>query len=251
MSKYKKLKRVAVIKGLRFVKNQKRTLKLFVARNRHVKAMRKVAKMEAKKALFITTRFFLYQLSIRPRIRLFMAVIVALSISYMASARAVNFIKSNEDEVKINGQAVLVAGKTEENEEPEPEISQAVNSKRSPFEFQHPVEGQISQGYTSYHRASDIATALGSPIHPLGSGVVEFAGRVADGKGNVVVISHGDGLKSLYAHMGAINVGVGNQVDAKTTIGTVGLTGRTTGPHVHLEILDNDKLINPASVLTQ
>ena len=79
--------------------------------------------------------------------------------------------------------------------------------------------------------------------------MIEFAGRVFDGKGNIVVIDHGDGLKSLYAHMGKIEVGVGNTVDTKTAIGTVGLTGHTTGPHVHLEIYDHDVAVNPASVL--
>ena len=90
---------------------------------------------------------------------------------------------------------------------------------------------------------------MGSPIHPLGSGIVEFAGKLVDGKGNVVIVDHGDGLKSLYAHMGRIDVGVGNMVNSSMTIGTVGLTGHTTGPHVHLEIYDNSLMIDPASVL--
>ncbi len=64
-----------------------------------------------------------------------------------------------------------------------------------------------------------------------------------------MIVDHGDGLKSLYAHMNRIDVGVGNMVNASMIIGTVGLTGRTTGPHVHIEIIDNGIQVDPASVL--
>src|SRR3989338_6115600 len=73
----------------------------------------------------------------------------------------------------------------------------------------------------------------------LGRGQVEYTGYMVDGHGYTVVVDHGDGLKSLYAHMGKINVGTGNEVDSSTSVGSVGLTGRTTGAHLHLEINDN------------
>jgi murein DD-endopeptidase MepM/ murein hydrolase activator NlpD len=110
--------------------------------------------------------------------------------------------------------------------------------------------GYVSQGYTRYHRAIDIATgSVGVPIKPLGSGQVEFAGRVKDGKGNVVIVNHGNGLKTLYAHMGKISVGTGDSVNEESVIGNVGMTGRTTGAHLHLEIYDNDKMVDPTGML--
>ena len=74
---------------------------------------------------------------------------------------------------------------------------------------------------------------------------------VTGGKGNIVIVDHGDGLKSLYAHMGNIYVSVGNEVNPETPLGTVGMTGRTTGPHVHLEIYDKDVAVNPGSILPE
>lgn len=198
--------------------------------------------------------FLQVQFKIRPRARLISKILPALAVTYLASSGVVSFIEPREAEIKIMGQPVIaVAG--EENmgnlAVAEAEIAQEVNFRRSPFELAMPVDGYISQGFRSYHRAYDIATSLSTPIHPVGSGVVDFAGFTADGKGNVVVVDHGDGLKSLYAHMGKITVGVGNMVDAKTILGTVGLTGRTTGAHVHLEIYDNGVSVNPGNLLPQ
>ena len=215
---------------------------------RNLKAL---ALLEASLAIRLALKFLHFQIKIRPRARLFSKFILVLMLAFLASHQAVAYLKPKEAEIKINGQAILVA-ESKETIEPKDEagINFAIASRRSPFEFKRPVEGgYLSQGYSSYHRAFDIATDFNSPIRPLGPGIVEFAGRLADGKGNVVIVDHGDGLKSLYAHMNRIDVGVGNMVNAEMTIGTVGLTGRTTGPHVHIEIIDNGIQIDPASVL--
>ncbi len=215
------------------------------------KRIKKVTKSSVFKLLLGELVNLKKQIRSRPRIRFVLVLIAILGVAYLASSKVITMLSPKEAEIRIKSQPLLVAVSTEQPENTDLEIGQTVSSKRSPFEFQRPVEGYISQGYNFYHRANDIATSLGTSIHPLGSGVVEFAGRVNDGKGNIVVINHGDGLKSLYAHMGKINVGAGNLVDAKSVIGTVGLTGLTTGAHVHLEIYDNDNLINPSSVLPQ
>ena len=196
-------------------------------------------------------RFTYAQIKIRPRLRLAFKVILTLVAVFQLSNMALAALEPREAEIKINGKAILVAQDQAENNEAEIEINQAYIAKLSPFEFRMPISGTLSQGYRGYHRANDIAAPFGTPIHPVGAGIVEFAGRVGDGKGNIVVIDHGDNLKSLYAHMGRIEVGVGNTVDTKTEIGTIGLTGRTTGPHVHLEIYDHDVLVNPASILPE
>ena len=206
--------------------------------------------MEAKEAILQGAGLIRTQIKIRPRARLFSKFIIILAVTLQFSSAIISYIKPREAEIKINGRAILVAENRQDNiPKAQIEIGYAVNSRRSPFEFQKPVDGYLSQGYSGYHRAYDIATSLGTPIHPLGSGIVEFAGQVFDGKGNIVIVDHGDGLKSLYAHMSRIEVGVGNLVNTNTIIGAVGLTGRTTGPHVHLEIYDNGIAVDPASVL--
>ena len=212
---------------------------------------KRTAQMKVLDAFLLVLSYCHFQLKIRPRIRLFSKFVLILIAAFIFFHQATSYLKPKEAKIKINGQPILVAD-TRETVEPKNQtgLEFAITSRRSPFEFKRPVEnGYLSQGYRTYHRANDIATDLGSAIHPLGSGIVEFAGKTNDGKGNVVIIDHGDSLKSLYAHMGQINVGVGNMVNTSVTIGTVGLTGRTTGPHVHLEIYDNGLMIDPASVL--
>lgn len=215
-----------------------------------LKRLRRILNRKANRALKQAFRLALRQIKMRPRIRLFVSFLAMLVIGFLVSSQAVAYLKPKEVEIKI-GDTLLVAQEKHEEIEPPVEIAQAVSYKRSPFEFNRPVEGYISQGYNRYHRAFDLASDFGAKIKPVGSGVVEFAGRVADGKGNVVVVDHGDGLKSLYAHMAKIEVGAGNVVSSTTVLGTVGLTGRTTGPHLHLEIYDRDVAIDPRSVLPQ
>lgn len=212
--------------------------------------IRRVLGMEANRAIGLGLAFLHLQVRIRPRLRLISLVLVLLMPLHVAAFTFVSYARPKEAEIKILGQPILVAAEGQaKDQKPASEISQTIDFSRSPFEFSQPVNGYLSQGFRSYHRAHDIAADFGAPIHPLGSGVVSFAGRVFDGKGNIVIVDHGDGLKSLYAHMDKINVGVGNLVEPATVLGTVGLTGRTTGPHVHLEIYDNGVIVNPANVL--
>lgn len=229
-------------------KLQKKLLSKFRKYKRGVKA---IAQMEAKEAIKSGLRIAQLQLKIRPRIRLFSRVIIILALTLFASSKALAYIKPHEADLKINGQAILVAeSKPAGQSVNDVEIIQNIQGAPSPFSFEKPVDhGYVSQGYSFYHPAFDVATDLGTPIHPVGSGIVSFAGFEAGGKGNVVVVDHGDGLKTLYAHMGKIYVGVGNVVNAKSEIGTVGLTGRTTGPHVHFEVHDHDVPVNPGNFL--
>lgn len=211
----------------------------------------RLTRLEAGHALNLAYRFMHSQVMIRPRIGLFAKVLVILVITFLATSQAVAYFKPREAEIKINGQPILAVEAVSDKSQDEVEIAADIVSRRSPFEFQKPVGGYISQGYRTYHRALDITGSFNEPIKPLGAGVVEFTGFLADGKGNVVVVDHGDGLKSLYAHMNRIEVGVGNVINTNSTVGTVGLTGRTTGPHVHLEIYDNNVQVDPASILPQ
>jgi len=88
------------------------------------------------------------------------------------------------------------------------------------------------------HYGIDIAGRLGNPIYAVDAGVVVYAGWNDLGYGNLIVIDHGNGYQTMYAHLmdGGINVGCGSWVFGGTTIGYMGSTGRSTGPHLHFEI---------------
>lgn len=119
-----------------------------------------------------------------------------------------------------------------------------------PLELRFPVEGgYISQGFWAYHPAIDIAADFGFPVYPVTKGVVERVGFDFSGLGRIVVINHG-GFKSLYAHLKSMEVEVNQEVDEQTIIGSVGLTGRTNGPHLHLEFHENGRFLNPAEFLS-
>ncbi len=118
--------------------------------------------------------------------------------------------------------------------------------------FTWPVKGVITQFASWYHMALDIAAPYGTPIVAAQSGTVTEVrvGSYDTGYGNNIWISNGEGLDTHYAHMKAVNVSVGEPVvGGKTVIGWIGLTGRTTGPHVHFEIRKNGVLVNPLPYL--
>jgi len=230
---------------------QLRTGRTAILKTRQAKTIMRYARMEAGCALALFARFTHFQISIRPRIRLIASVMLILMFSLFGAIRVADFVHAKEGAIKINGQPILLAQGASVPEIVAADIEAEVVSKKSPFDFVRPARGYISQGFVFYHRAIDITDDLGAPIRPLGSGKVEFTGYLADGHGNVVVVDHGDGLKSLYAHMSRINVGVGNEVTSDSTVGLVGLTGRTTGPHVHVEVSDNGISVDPAKLLPE
>ena len=118
--------------------------------------------------------------------------------------------------------------------------------------FTWPVHGVITQFASWYHMALDIAAPIGTPIVAAQDGFVSSVsvGTWDYGYGNNVYVDNGSGFKSHYAHMMAVNVSPGEKVQAgKTVLGWIGVTGRTTGPHVHFEILRNGVLVNPLPYL--
>src|SRR6476469_2558017 len=93
-------------------------------------------------------------------------------------------------------------------------------------------------GATAFHAGLDFRGPLGAPIYAAAKGRVSFVGQ-RSGYGNVVEISHGNGLVTRYAHMSAFHSHVGQEVDPGDVIGAIGSTGRSTGPHLHFEVRIN------------
>ena len=109
--------------------------------------------------------------------------------------------------------------------------------------------GSISQYYHAGHLALDIAAPYGSQIIAAQAGTVTWAGWRNNGGGNVISIDHGNGMQTVYNHLGSIWVSPGQWVAAGQGIGGVGCTGMCTGPHVHFEVIVNGVIDNPLRYL--
>ena len=109
--------------------------------------------------------------------------------------------------------------------------------------------GSISQYYHAGHLALDIAAPYGTTIIAAQAGVVTWAGWRNNGGGNVIAIDHGNGMTTVYNHLGSIWVSPGQYVAAGQGIGGVGCTGMCTGPHVHFEVIVNGVIDNPLRYL--
>jgi len=116
--------------------------------------------------------------------------------------------------------------------------------------FMWPTAGTISQRYYWYHRAVDIASRASPDILASQGGTVITAGW-GGGYGNMVMIDHGNGYQTLYGHMktGTIVVGPGQRVSQGQKIGVMGSTGRSTGPHLHFEVIGPQGKVDPLTVL--
>lgn len=108
----------------------------------------------------------------------------------------------------------------------------------------HPVTNQ-----PDHHKGVDLAAPLGTPVRSAGQGVVVRA-EEAGNYGNLVVIDHGGGLQTRYAHLAQIDVEVGAELDAGARLGSVGNTGRSTGPHLHFEVRRDGQAENPLRVVS-
>lgn len=100
------------------------------------------------------------------------------------------------------------------------------------------------------HWGVDFNAPKNTPIQATGAGVVEFAGNRRDGYGNVVIIDHGFGFKTLYAHMETIKVKRGDKVTRAEEIGLIGSTGQSTGAHLHYEVIKDGQKVDPIQYCT-
>jgi len=117
-------------------------------------------------------------------------------------------------------------------------------------QFVWPTSGRISQSFAWYHKAIDIANKDAPDILAADGGTVVIAGWVAPtAYGNHVVIDHGNGFATLYAHLSQLYVGSGQKVAKGQAIGKMGSTGRSTGIHLHFEVRQNGVAQNPLNFL--
>jgi len=103
-------------------------------------------------------------------------------------------------------------------------------------------------GQSAFHEGVDIASRLGSPIHAMADGVVSFVGEKPN-YGKTVEITHGSGVITRYAHTLSLLAKVGDKVQRGDPIALVGSSGRSTGPHLHVEVLKDGRAVNPAGYL--
>lgn len=149
----------------------------------------------------------------------------------------------------------------QDDEEPGEEVTDdpAPPAPTGPFSVTHrPVPGSITSpfgprvhpifGTTRNHYGIDFNGSTGEPIAAAAAGTVITAGWM-NGYGNVVIISHGNGYSTLYAHQSEILVGLGDTVAGGETVGRVGSTGFSTGPHLHFEIRVDGVAVDPAPYL--
>ncbi len=115
-----------------------------------------------------------------------------------------------------------------------------------------PVSGAVTSSFGTrwgrMHEGIDIAVPSGTPVHAAAAGTVIYAGWM-DGYGNIVVVDHGGGISTAYAHNTSIAVGPGQQVAQGTVLAASGSTGHSTGPHVHFEVRVNGSPVDPTGYL--
>ncbi|MBA2340050.1 MAG: peptidoglycan DD-metalloendopeptidase family protein [Pyrinomonadaceae bacterium] len=122
-----------------------------------------------------------------------------------------------------------------------------------------PVEGYLTDGFgmrrapfdnsaVEFHAGQDVAAGWGTSVAAAGNGTVTFAG-VQNGYGQLVVVDHGNNLTTRYGHLSSIDVSAGQTVKRGDCVGSVGSTGRSTGPHLHYEVRIGDTPVNPRDYL--
>jgi murein DD-endopeptidase MepM/ murein hydrolase activator NlpD len=115
--------------------------------------------------------------------------------------------------------------------------------------FAWPTKGYLTQAFWSGHQGIDIGNRTGTPVLAADAGYVVMAGRDTWGYGNQVLIDHGNGYLTRYAHLHTIGVKAGISVQRNQQIGTMGSTGRSTGPHLHFEVIQGRVRRNPLGFL--
>jgi murein DD-endopeptidase MepM/ murein hydrolase activator NlpD len=185
--------------------------------------------------------------------------IYSISKKYDTSAQAVvdypfNSFSNDETFELAIGQIVIVPDGVKPDQRPVAprlrQITPDAGTVVASGTFVWPASGTITQGFAWYHKGLDIANRSAPNVLAADSGTVVTAGWVdGTGYGNRVVIDHGNGFRTLYAHLSKAYVIPGQTVARGSAVGQMGCTGRCTGTHVHFEVIRNGVYLSPLSVL--
>ncbi|MHB9032082.1 MAG: LysM peptidoglycan-binding domain-containing M23 family metallopeptidase [Anaerolineae bacterium] len=167
---------------------------------------------------------------------------------------ASNNLDSNGDNLASGQELVIPGGVAPKPPAPTPEpvvedhyyhesVGDTANVGTGTLEW--PTNGLLSQDCYDYHIAIDIANSIGTPIYAADSGYVSKMDTLAWSYGWYIMIDHGNGIVTRYAHLSAFNVSVGQSVSKGELIGWMGSTGKSTGPHLHFEVIVNGKQVCP------
>ena len=107
-------------------------------------------------------------------------------------------------------------------------------------------DGRLTQEFHPGHNGLDIGVVVGTPVHTTMNGKVVYAGWNNEGYGNLVIVQNG-AYRTYYAHLSKIPVEVGQEVSSGMVVGLSGITGNSTGPHLHYEVRKDGKVIDPTS----
>lgn len=185
--------------------------------------------------------------------------IYSISKKYSASAQAVvdypfNSFANDEEFTLVVGQVLII---------PDGIVPSAVSvstrfaavltpdagSVSATGSFVWPAYGRLTQGYRWYHKGIDVANKSGGSVLGADAGRVITAGWTSSGYGYHVIVDHGNGYQTLYAHMSSVSVVVGQSVARGSVLGNMGNTGRSTGTHLHFEIIRGGVRVNPFDYL--
>lgn len=185
--------------------------------------------------------------------------IYSIAKKYQAETQAIvdfpyNSFVNDETFMLAVGQELIIPDGTPPSEVPSPSrfarTTPDAGTVTASGSFVWPTSGRISQGFAWYHKAIDIANSSAPDVLAADSGKIQVAGWPDNnGYGNRVIIEHGNGYRSLYAHLSRVYVTVGQTVRRGDSIGKMGSTGRSTGTHLHFEIHEGGSFRNPLDFL--
>lgn len=141
--------------------------------------------------------------------------------------------------------SVIEAGLIEEK------LVQVPTKTNSAYSFPLKETLGMSQGYHGLHPGVDLRAPKGTGVVAVADGVVIQVEQMTFGYGHYIRIAHSGTMSSLYAHLGSTSVQSGQKVVKGEKIGEVGMTGKTTGPHLHFEVMVGDKTVNPLGFISQ
>jgi len=189
----------------------------------------------------------------------------SIASKYQASADEILAYKGNElktPDALVLGQEIMIPGGVKPAEaplrlassQPSQRLSPAAAAPAAPAPvatgaMQWPTYGPIFTYFSAYHRGIDISPAYGTPVTAADGGVVSAVQYNRWDYGYYIIISHGNGYETLYAHLSQILVSPGQRVGRGELVGRVGMTGYATGPHLHFEVRQYGGAVNPLGVL--